>query len=87
METFTYVPRGVCSTQYVITVDNENNQVKNIEIKGGCPGNLLGISRIIKGMDIDQVIESFSGVPCGMTSTSCPDQIAQALKAYKAQKA
>ena len=75
METFTYVPRGVCSTQYVITVDNENNQVKNIEIKGGCPGNLLGISRIIKGM------------ACGLKSTSCPDQIAQALKAYKAQKA
>lgn len=85
METFTYVPQGVCSNQFVLTVDNENNKVKNIEIRGGCPGNLLGISHLLKGMDIDDVIEKFSGVPCGLKSTSCPDQIAQALRVYKAR--
>ncbi len=52
---------------------------------GGCPGNLLGISQLLRGMDMDEVIRKFSGVQCGRKPTSCPDQIAAALQAYKSQ--
>lgn len=87
METFTYAPQGVCAKQYLITVNNENNTVNNIEILGGCPGNLLGISQLLPGMKVDEVIEKFAGVNCGAKPTSCPDQIARALQAYKNQQA
>lgn len=83
METFVYEPQGVCAKRYTITVDNDNDTIRNIEIAGGCPGNLLGISHLLKGMKVDEVIERFDGVPCGLKTTSCPDQIARALKAYK----
>lgn len=83
METFVYEPQGVCAKRYTITVDNDNNTIRNIEIAGGCPGNLLGITHLLKGMTVDEVIERFDGVPCGLKTTSCPDQIARALKAYK----
>lgn len=81
METFAYEPRGVCARQFEITVDG--NQIQDVKIIGGCPGNLLGISNLLKGMEIDEVIKRFSGVPCGKKPTSCPDQIAAALLAYK----
>ena len=83
METFAYEPKGVCARQLVITVDD--NRIADIEIIGGCPGNLLGISNLLKGMEIDEVIKRFNGVPCGRKPTSCPDQIATALMAYKQQ--
>ena len=78
METIVYTPKGVCSRKMEFTV--ENNIIQNVKIEGGCNGNLSGISRILVGMDVDHVIERFSGVTCGMKSTSCPDQIAQGLK-------
>ena len=80
--TYVYTPKGTCSRKFTFEID-ENNIIKNVEIEGGCPGNLKGISRIIKDMHIDEVIEDFDGVLCGNKPTSCPDQIALALKAYK----
>ena len=79
---YTYKPTGVCSKEY--TIDVENGIVNEIQIVGGCPGNLLGISALLKGMKVDDVIERMEGIRCGFKPTSCPDQIAKALKAIKA---
>lgn len=80
---FEYVPRNVCSRHY--TLDIEDNKIRSLEVEGGCQGNLGGISRIVVGMDVDDVIKAFEGVDCHDRGTSCPDQISRALKAYKAQ--
>ncbi len=73
-----YTPRGVCSRR--IDYEIEDGVVKYIEFTGGCNGNLSGISKLVVGMPVEQVIEILSGTTCGMKSTSCPDQLAQALK-------
>ena len=78
---FEYTPHGVCSRHY--TFDIEDDVIKSLEVLGGCQGNLRGISRIVVGMKIDDVINAFSGVDCHGKGTSCPDQISKALKAYK----
>lgn len=80
--TFEYTPRGVCSRKMIIEI--EDNKVTVLQVIGGCNGNLKGISSLVKGMDIDEVIERLEGITCGAKGTSCPDQLAQALKAYKA---
>ncbi len=80
---FEYVPRNVCSRHY--TLDIEDNKIRSLQVEGGCQGNLGGISRIVVGMDVDDVIKAFEGVDCHGRGTSCPDQISKALKAYKAQ--
>lgn len=80
METFVYKPKGVCSREMCFEMDKD--VVRSVTIVGGCPGNLLGISRIIKDKTIDEVVDAFKGVRCGMKSTSCPDQIASALLEY-----
>ena len=73
---------GVCSSalQYDITDDG---RVTGIRFAGGCPGNLLGISRIVIGMKAEDVIERFRGTRCGFKSTSCPDQLSYALEETK----
>ena len=73
-----YNPRGVCAQEFRIEV--EEGVVRSIEIMGGCHGNLQGIARLVKGMKVEDVIARIEGIRCGMKSTSCPDQIAQALK-------
>lgn len=73
-----YEPRGVCSR--MIYFDIEDNKVKNVSFSGGCNGNLKGISRLIDGMDVDEAISRIEGIHCGFRSTSCPDQLAKALK-------
>ena len=78
---FEYVPKGVCSRHYEF--DIEDDTIKSLKVIGGCQGNLSGISRIVVGMKIDDVIKAFEGVDCGGRGTSCPDQISRALKAYK----
>lgn len=80
METFIYKPTGVCSRE--MRFEMNGDIIENVTIVGGCAGNLLGISRMLKGKHIDEVLESFEGVRCGGKPTSCPDQIAQALKQY-----
>lgn len=74
---FTYIPQGVCSRQMDFELDGEI--IKSVHITGGCAGNLLGISRILVGKNVKEVIDAFSGVRCGAKPTSCPDQIATAL--------
>ena len=82
---FEYYPKGVCSRRYVI--DIEDDKIVSLEVEGGCQGNLRGISRIVQGMNVDDVIKAFEGVDCGGKGTSCPDQIARALISYKNSKA
>lgn len=82
---FDYYPKGVCSRHYVIEI--EDDKIVSLEVEGGCQGNLKGISRIVVGMNVDDVISAFEGVDCGGKGTSCPDQIAKALKSYKNNQA
>ncbi|MCI8320822.1 MAG: TIGR03905 family TSCPD domain-containing protein [Dorea sp.] len=74
-----YKPVGVCSQ--LIRVDVEDNVIKNAEFIGGCSGNTQGVARLVKGMNVDEAISRLEGIKCGFKSTSCPDQLAQALKA------
>ena len=78
---FTYKTRGTCSREIAFAV--EDGKVKNVQFYGGCNGNLKGICALVEGMDIDEVITRVEGITCGMKATSCPDQLAQALKAAK----
>jgi len=73
-----YFPKGVCSRQMIIEV--EDGVVRDVEIIGGCHGNLQGISALVEGMQVEDVIDRLEGLRCGFKSTSCPDQLAQALK-------
>ena len=75
---YKYRTSGTCSR--TITFDLENGKVSNVRFDGGCNGNLKGISAIVEGMDATHIIERFSGIRCGFKSTSCPDQLAKALK-------
>ena len=77
----TYKPKGVCPQ--LMDVEVEDGKIVNVEILGGCSGNLQGISRLVAGMDIDEAISRMEGIRCGWKSTSCPDQLAQALKQIK----
>ncbi len=78
---FEYQTSGTCSRSILFNV--EDGKVKNVQFIGGCNGNLQGISRLVDGMNIDDIIAKVEGVHCGMKSTSCPDQLAQALKKAK----
>ena len=78
----TYKTKGVCSRE--INFEVEDNKVKNVQFVGGCSGNTQGVARLIDGMDIDEAISRIEGIQCGFRTTSCPDQLAQALKEYKA---
>lgn len=79
---YRYRPMGVCSKEMIFDI-NENNIVMDLKVIGGCNGNLKGISSLIKGMSIDDVIKKLNGITCGYKNTSCPDQIAKALIEYK----
>ena len=78
---YSYKTRGTCSRE--IYFDVTDNKVTGVQFIGGCNGNLKGISALVEGMDIDDVIARIEGIQCGPKSTSCPDQLAQALKAVK----
>ena len=79
--TYEYTPRGVCSQ--IMILDIEDNVVKSLKVLGGCNGNLQGISRLVEGLSVDEVIKRLEGIRCGMKPTSCPDQLASALKLIK----
>ncbi len=81
MEHLTYTPKGVCSRQ--MDIDYEDNKIVSLKVTGGCNGNLKGIASLLVGMDIDEAIKRLEVITCGMKPTSCPDQIAQALKTIK----
>ena len=76
--TIEFTPQGVCSRKMMIEV--ENGIVTEVKVIGGCNGNLQGISSLVKGMKVEDVIKRLDGIKCGMKGTSCPDQLAQALK-------
>ena len=76
-----YKTKGVCSME--IHFDIEDDKVKNVKYIGGCAGNTIGVAKLVEGMPVDEVITRLEGIPCGFKSTSCPDQLAQALKEYK----
>lgn len=84
-ETFVHEYRtvGTCSRLITVEIDPKEDTIKSIQFLGGCPGNTLGISELVKGMKIDDVIKKFSGLRCGMRPTSCPDQLSIALKQAK----
>ena len=81
---YRYTPEGVCSMQMIFEIDN--NIIKKLKIVGGCPGNTIGVSRLVVGKTVDEVIEMLKGIPCGARGTSCPDQVAVALEEYKKSK-
>ena len=78
---YVYYPKGVCSIKMVFNIDGDI--IKNLKIIGGCPGNTVGVSKLVEGKSIDEVINLLKNIPCGNKGTSCPDQISIALKEYK----
>ena len=83
MRTINYKTQGTCSREIHITLDGDI--IQNVEVIGGCHGNLQGISKLLEGMDKNEVIKRFEGIRCGFKPTSCPDQIARALKTDKGE--
>ena len=67
--------------QMIFEIDGDI--VKDLKIVGGCPGNTVGVSVLVKGKKVDEIIELLKGIPCGFKGTSCPDQVAKALQEYK----
>ena len=77
-----YKTHGVCTRR--ITFDVKDHKLTNVHFEGGCAGNTQGVARVVEGMDIDEAIRRLDGIRCGFKPTSCPDQLAQALKEYEA---
>ena len=78
-----YKTHGVCSS--MIHVELDGDKIKDVDFVGGCNGNLQGISSLVKGMKVEKAIERLSGIKCGSKATSCPDQLAKALREAIAQ--
>ncbi len=81
---YSYKTRGVCSQNIIIDMDGDT--VRKVEFVGGCPGNTIGVARLSEGRNIDEVIGIVDGIRCGAKPTSCPDQLAKALKSIKEQR-
>ena len=73
-----YRTKGTCSQS--ISFEIEDGKLRNVQFFGGCNGNLKGICSLVEGMEVKEVINRLDGIRCGLKSTSCPDQLAQALK-------
>lgn len=82
MKRIQYQTQGTCSQLIDVSAD-ENNVIQDVTFYGGCNGNLQGISRLVKGQKIDDVIQQLEGIRCGTKRTSCPDQLCQALRELK----
>jgi uncharacterized protein (TIGR03905 family) len=78
-----YATSGTCSK--AIIIDVENDIITNCKFVGGCHGNTQGVSALVKGRRVDEVIETLKGIKCGMRSTSCPDQLSRALEELSEQ--
>ena len=81
---FTFYPEGVCSMMIEIALDGDT--IEDVVFTGGCNGNLSGISKLIKGMKTQDVIDKLEGTRCGFKDTSCPDQLSKALRAASAEQ-
>lgn len=84
MQEYRYAPQGVCSSEMIIQL--EGDIIKKVQIIGGCAGNTAGVSKLVEGMNINDVIEKLKGIPCKTRGTSCPDQLAKALKHIKLER-
>lgn len=78
---YRFIPQGVCSTQIIVEV--EDGIIKKLTVENGCHGNLQGISKLVEGMKVEEVIKRLEGIDCRGRGTSCPDQIAKMLKGIK----
>lgn len=76
-----YYTNGVCSKE--INIELDGDRIKEVQFTSGCPGNLIGISQLVKGMNIQEAITKLKGIKCGTKNTSCPDQLANALESMK----
>ena len=83
MDTFTYQTRGVCARS--IDFEIEDGIIRSVAFHGGCAGNTQGVAALVKGMRVDEAVERLSGIRCGFKPTSCPDQLATALREYLSQ--
>ncbi len=75
---YEYKTKGTCSQRILFEIND--NKLTNVQFIGGCNGNLQGISKLVEGMDVNDVIARVQGIRCGFKATSCPDQLATALK-------
>ena len=75
---YSYAPKNVCTKN--ISFKIEDNKIMEVIFTGGCPGNLLGVSNLVKGMEVEEAIKKLKGISCGNKNTSCPDQFAMALE-------
>ena len=82
---YTYRPRGVCSQK--MDFELEDGKIRSVQVTGGCDGNLKAIASLVAGMDIDEAIKRMEGIRCGFKPTSCPDQMAKALRAFQSEHA
>lgn len=78
---YEYKTKGTCSQRILFEI--EDGKLRNVQFLGGCNGNLKGIGSLVEGMDVDTVIARLEGTTCGLKPTSCPDQLARALKEAK----
>ena len=81
-----YKTSGVCSTEIEIDIEEESEVISSVTFKNGCAGNASGLSRLLVGMKVDDVINRLEGITCGSKSTSCPDQLSKALEKWRSSK-
>ncbi len=79
MKHTTYAPKGTCSRQIDFDL-GDDGRIYNVAFTGGCNGNTQGVSRLVEGMDAQEVLSRISGIQCGMRGTSCPDQLSKAIR-------
>ena len=84
MAHITYSTKGTCSRQIDVDI-NDNSIIEGVKFTGGCSGNTQGVASLVAGMSVDEAIARLDGIKCGPRQTSCPDQLARALKEYKNQ--
>lgn len=83
MQKISYTPKGVCSRKIDIELDGEI--IHSVKYSGGCSGNTQGVAALVAGMSVDEAIARLTGIKCGFKNTSCPDQLANALREYKSK--
>ena len=77
--TYSFRPKGVCAQAMQVEID-EQGVIQELQVMGGCSGNLQGIAALVKGMKAEEAIQRLNGIKCGFKNTSCPDQLAQGLE-------
>lgn len=82
MKSIVYRPHGVCSSRIEVSIDKET--IADVRFTGGCSGNTQGVATLVKGMNVNEAIKRLRGIRCGFKTTSCPDQLADALEACMA---